>query len=308
MIEIENPLTKRPLSVQRVLGTYTQSRPGPTLIVIVGIHGNEPSGVIAAQSVLSKLHECEPEMHGRLLVVVGNLPALAAQVRYLDEDMNRIWTAQRVETSRQADHISHSEEKELLEVLEVLDAQTTPQESYFLDCHSTSSESVPYLSCVQHTESLRLAGEIPLFTVIGATSELSGVSDHYLIQQGYRGFTFEAGQHDRLSSIENQQAIMWTMLHRVGCLGDPPAAWQAVLAKSQLDGPRYFRLQHAHPLQAESDFKMEPGFFNFQRVRAGDLLAWEGGQPVTAPCDGRIYLPLYQPTGDEGFSIIQQVE
>ena len=42
---------------RRILGTYDSGRPGPTLLVMGGIHGNEPGGVIALRKVLATLHE-----------------------------------------------------------------------------------------------------------------------------------------------------------------------------------------------------------------------------------------------------------
>ena len=40
---------------ERVLGSYETGRAGPLVLVLGAVHGNEPSGIIAAQRVLAKL-------------------------------------------------------------------------------------------------------------------------------------------------------------------------------------------------------------------------------------------------------------
>ncbi len=53
---------------------------------------------------------------------------------------------------------------------------------------------------------------------------------------------------------------------------------------------------------------MEPGFLNFQRVKKGQLIAKEHGKRVLSPYSGRILLPLYQGTGDDGFFIATETK
>jgi len=46
------PVTTDRAMFRRDLGTWDQGLPGPTLLVLAGIHGNEPAGVLAVQRVL----------------------------------------------------------------------------------------------------------------------------------------------------------------------------------------------------------------------------------------------------------------
>ena len=52
---------------------------------------------------------------------------------------------------------------------------------------------------------------------------------------------------------------------------------------------------------------MRPGYANFQRVKAGEVVGNDRKGPVRAPKSGRIFLPLYQDQGDDGFFIVRRL-
>ncbi|MBK6950183.1 MAG: hypothetical protein IPH16_20770 [Haliscomenobacter sp.] len=56
-----------------------------------------------------------------------------------------------------------------------------------------------------------------------------------------------------------------------------------------------------HPVEPEDQFRMEPGFQNFDPVRIGQRLATDRNGPVLAKVDARILMPLYQAQGEDGF-------
>jgi succinylglutamate desuccinylase len=53
---------------------------------------------------------------------------------------------------------------------------------------------------------------------------------------------------------------------------------------------------------------MHPGFGNFQLVRRGDVLATDARGPVRSPGSFRLFLPLYQGLGDDGFFLARPVD
>src|SRR5207237_43547 len=79
------------------------ARGGPLLVATVGIHGNEPAGLHATRRVLRTLSMRETPMKGRLAAFVGNQAGLARNVRFVDEDMNRLWSRVNVEALRLRD-------------------------------------------------------------------------------------------------------------------------------------------------------------------------------------------------------------
>ena len=52
---------------------------------------------------------------------------------------------------------------------------------------------------------------------------------------------------------------------------------------------------------------MHAGFRNFDPVRAGDEVGADRAGPVRAASAGRLFLPLYQRQGDDGFFIVRQL-
>src|SRR6476659_4334197 len=81
---------------RRTVGSYGGTRTGPLLVVVCGIHGNEPAGVRAAEAVFERLERERPELRGEVLAIGGNLAALAANRRYLEQDLNRLWLPDRI--------------------------------------------------------------------------------------------------------------------------------------------------------------------------------------------------------------------
>ncbi|MEE3227339.1 MAG: succinylglutamate desuccinylase/aspartoacylase family protein, partial [Bacteroidota bacterium] len=101
----------------RILGQYTSNKPGPLLFITGGVHGNEPSGVQALQKVFAQLKQEQPEIKGTVVGVSGNHKALQANVRYIDEDLNRTWTEENIASKKQDSH----EKKEMFSIIEVLE-------------------------------------------------------------------------------------------------------------------------------------------------------------------------------------------
>lgn len=52
---------------------------------------------------------------------------------------------------------------------------------------------------------------------------------------------------------------------------------------------------------------MEPGFFNFKTIAKGQVLANEKKGQILSHRNARIFMPLYQKQGSDGFFIIRRV-
>ena len=102
--------------IPRELGRWEGHRPGPTLICLGGLHGNEPAGVIATRRVLAALRGRESDLKGQIIGVVGNRQALAADQRFLDHDLNRAWHSDRMARLRSESEIATGEDREQIEL------------------------------------------------------------------------------------------------------------------------------------------------------------------------------------------------
>ena len=54
-------------------------------------------------------------------------------------------------------------------------------------------------------------------------------------------------------------------------------------------------------------FLMNPGWASFRTVAANQALGVDRDGPVLAPEQGRLLMPLYQPTGSDGFFLMRPV-
>ena len=81
----------------RIIGHLKGSTNGPTLVFFGGIHGNEPSGVEAIQEVFLRIEKEKLSLNGNIYGIRGNVKALLAKKRFLDHDLNRLWTIDNIE-------------------------------------------------------------------------------------------------------------------------------------------------------------------------------------------------------------------
>ena len=129
------------VATQRVVGEVTGVAPGPLLLLVGGLHGNEPAGVTAARRVFEALESSGLDS-GRLVALAGNLSALERGERYLDRDLNRVWTDGEAPDGRAGPREMH-ERRELVEAIRA-ELERAPERAVLLDMHSTSAEGAPF--------------------------------------------------------------------------------------------------------------------------------------------------------------------
>ena len=303
-----------PLS-SRIIASLPDQGLKPRLIVFAGVHGNEPSGVLALLRVFAQLRTHPFDLQGQFMGVLGNIEALRQDVRYLDEDLNRLFLTDRIEQAKTTRDQPTAEGRELLEITDLVESLESRTQSplFFVDCHTTSSASAPFISLNEgFASSLRFAQGVPTAAVIGAEKEIKGCLSEWLNHRGWAGFTFEAGQHRDTLSIDHQEAIIWLALWRSGCLDKTPAKSRidqarATLGRQGSQPQKIYQVLSAYRIREDEDFRMEPGYRNLQFVPQGELLATSNGQPVLAPEDAHLLMPLYQPQGNFGFFLVQEI-
>ena len=312
MVSVKSKALKDKIKVDRIIGEYTQGLEGPVLVVTAGVHGNEPSGIFGLKRVFKRLEKDQPKINGALIGVTGNMAALDRRVRYIDYDLNRICKFETIEELRQSEIYNSSEGKELEEIMQYFDKiKNTYSERYFIDCHTTSSESQPYISAHDFPHSVEFASKFPVYTVTGLGKSIPGTMDDYLNLHGFTGFTFESGQHDDLASIENHEAVIWLTLANTGMLerddiGCYPQC-DAILKKTVVEGKKIFQTIYRYPIGDGEDFKMKPGYVNFQKIEKGEVLAQNEERAVCSDWNARILMPLYQKQGSDGFFVVEEV-
>lgn len=312
MAKLKNERLKKSIPIRRIIADYNSGQPGPVVIALGGIHGNEPAGVFAISQTLERLQKHRVAIRGRFLGLAGNLKALEKNCRFIDQDLNRLFINDQIQTIRQDPKKANCEQQELTALLDVINQEIRHEdEVYFIDCHTTSSETNPYISVNGFEKSIELANSFPLASVIGLEPSIPGCAAEYLNQVGFHGFTVEGGQHEDFSSIESMEATIWLLLCLSGAL-ERKVAEQAfphhyqLLSKSIVEGKKIYHLVQHYKIHEDEDFSMRPGYVNFQKVEKGEWLASNQREKIHSPYDGRILMPLYQKQGDDGFFLLQE--
>ncbi len=297
--------------VYRIIGHLKGNSPGPTLIFFGGIHGNEPAGIKALQNVFSALDHASDSLQGEFFGIIGNLSALAKGVRFINEDLNRIWLPHSMGSlsSPKAERSIEREEMHQLNELirEILETSSPP--FYFIDLHTTSGETEPFIVMNDSLLNRRFTQNYPLPCILGIEEYLTGALLSYINELGYVAFGFESGQHDEKDAITNAEYFIW---YTLGLTGFYPMEKKRLNAhKEKLNTShtpkRFFEIYHQHLIIGDEEFKMLPGFVNFQTVPKGMEISISNGSYIVTTKKRQLFMPLYQDKGYEGFYFIRSV-
>ncbi|MBX0324486.1 succinylglutamate desuccinylase/aspartoacylase family protein [Halomicroarcula sp. F13] len=228
----------------------------PEVTVVAGIHGDEPSGVRAIQRVLDAGHEFERPVQ----FVYANPPALAADRRYVDVDMNRAFPG---------DSDSEAQEQRLAaELLDVVGDTPT------LSLHATHSQPEPMtLVSREYPTALETAAALPTPSVVDTSRNVDGT-----LNQFAPVVTVEAGRQRTEDATDTATMLVETFLriHDVlpGAIpeGDPTFYELDDVVEKPDDAPPGAACKELYDLEAE----------NFELVPEGTVWATIDGEQVLA--------------------------
>jgi predicted deacylase len=203
--------------------SFVASEPGPHVMLIALMHGNELAGAIVLDRLLRA--GLRPA-RGRLTLGFANLaafdrfdPAHPTATRFLDEDLNRLWDREMLDGSRQSSELDRARQiRPLIDDVDVL-----------LDLHSMLWPAGPLILSgpTRKGRDLALAIGTPELVIADA----GHISGPRLID--YDGFAdpaceqvavlVEAGQHWHPATVEVSLAAVAGLLRHVGMIGAHPA-------------------------------------------------------------------------------------
>jgi hypothetical protein len=289
--------------VSRITGRL----PGRTLIVIGAMHGNEPAGVRAIESVVHRLSSTHQIFRGEFIALVGNHKALEAQVRFLDRDLNRGWTGARVDTATSAEDEA---QRTLTNEIEAAIAQARGPVQ-ILDLHTMSGPGKPFTVFADTIRSRQFARAFRVPLLLGFEEHLDGALIDYLDRLGHAAVAIEGGRHDDPESEKTLTAAIWVAIGAAGLLansGDDEIVGARRTLRAAVAGlPVALEITHRHGLDPDSNFSMKQDHASFDQVVQGQVIAKENGRDVEAHQNGFLILPRYQPLGDDGFFLARPV-
>lgn len=305
--------TEDPDAARRILGWVEGTRPGPTVVLIGGIHGNEPAGLHAVRAVLEKLDA--RNLAGDVVGLAGNLAALQAKRRFLRRDLNRRWSPEALEAltdrPREALDDEDREQRGLLEAFRMV-ADRSPEPVVFLDLHTASGPGAPFACMADVIRNRAIAFALPIPVVLGLEEVIEGSMLGYLCDLGHVGVSVEGGQHDDPEAPSRLEAACWLTLvaARVIAPDDVPE-YEAQVRRLEMASeglPAVLEIRHRHLCREDDGFEMVPGFRSFQAVKRGERLARDARGDIHAPRSGLLMLPRYQGSGEDGFFLARPVQ
>ena len=301
----------------RLIGRYTHDLEGPLLIVMAAMHGNEPAGVKALE-YLFKMLEVEPitnhnfQFRGELLGLIGNLKAFGQQQRFIDHDLNRIWTEPT--SPQKGDYHELIEKDQIIEVINDRLSSSNHSEIILLDLHTTSSDGGIFTIPGPGHKSLDISMSLNAPVILNMMDNIRGTIMEYFNpdydRQPIHSLTFESGRHLDPLSVNRAIAAMINCMKYLNMVNstDVESIHDDILKQYSQGLPKVSRLTYRHPIEEGDSYKMKDGFLNFKPITKNEPLAEHNGVTITAPLSGRILMPLYQKQGAEGFYIIEDVE
>ena len=292
----------------REIGRVFGGQAGPTLIVVAGIHGNEPAGYEAARRVLARLSGEDIPLRGELVVLAGNVGALHAGVRHINKDLNRVWSESSIAALRtRASADRDAEDNEQLALLDALDAVFSRARGpvHLADLHTSSARGIPFVIFGDTLAQRRFVRAFPIPIIIGLEEQVDGVLAQYGTRRGAISFSVEGGQHEDAGARDNLEAVLWIALAEAHLIAKDacPEIAEAVkhLDERRAGLPRVLEVLGRRAIEPSDAFAMEPGFRNLEPAKRGQLLARDRRGDIRAESDGVVILPLYQKLGSDGF-------
>lgn len=278
------------------------------------MHGNEPAGIKALENLFRILQGREGSYSGTLVGVMCNLRAYNEGVRFVDEDMNRIWFPSIIDKIRRCpeEELESSERLEIKKILEIIDRDIPAEYDdpvIFIDLHSFSAHGSMFAITARQQLQTEILSSMHIPMIFGIEEALRGTAIKYFQDRGYVSIAFEGGNHQNELTIKNNLAAMILLISRVGSLPKSKIPqyekYEQHLSRHSEQLPSQVELVYQHIIENGDEFEMRPGYKNFQPVKEGEWLANDRNGQIRAQCDGYILMPLYQKQGDDGFFIVR---
>ncbi|MBE37382.1 MAG: hypothetical protein CMP50_01820 [Flavobacteriales bacterium] len=294
---------------ERVIGNYHNNNE-KTMIFIAAIHGNENSGVIALERFFKHINNTNTKIAGTVIGLIGNLNALKNNSRYINSDMNRMWTDRIIESKSSQ---KKSEFKEVLMVKELIDKIIKLKKKRnitIVDLHNTSSPNGVF-SIVNNLKEKKIAEHLEIPVINNLFKKVKGSFAEYYSSQNINTIVFEGGAIGDPAAINNHEAGIWKMLEKKGFISQDFIPEKVLKNNINMNNfsketKGYYFVKYIHKIKKGNEFLMNPNMRNFEKIKKGQIVGHSNHGPVKSPYEGYLLMPLYQKQGKEGFYLIDK--
>jgi succinylglutamate desuccinylase len=252
---------------------------GPRVVMFSGIHGDEVSGIHAIEKlVFDFLAGTRTLSRGLLTLVRANEAAIAAERRYVEHNMNRMF---RETYGPEIDQGSYEfrRTQELKPLLKACD--------YFLDFHSAPIADMPFL--VVEQAALEFYRHLGIGKIMTGWSKFSagaigGDTENYANAHGAISATLESGSHFDKSSNDTAYTAALSLLSLLSMI----EIKERPLSLDETDVVEMYSVV----TKDFDDFAYAGEAGNFKFVPNGEAFAYQNGKYVTVAQDSYLLIPM----------------
>ena len=249
--------------------------PGPTSIILVGVHGNEKCGVEALNKILPNLEI----QKGKVFFAYGNPKAIDQNVRYTEANLNRMFKPEETLSEKEKGNYEYSRAQFLKKYLDQSDvlldihASFTPTSQRFVICELNSKDIVKYL---------------PFNLIVSGFDQIEpGGTDYYMNSIGKIGICVECGYLGDQKSVAIAEESIFTFLRARG----------HIAGEKQLFNQDYVQMYSIYI--TKNNFKLAKEFSDFEEIKSGQLIGLDGQEKIQAQKDSVILFAINVEVGGE---------
>lgn len=253
---------------------------GPVVTICGCIHGDEKIGLSILNWLIDTIHT--QKLKGELRLIFGNPEAYDNNTRFIDTDLNRLFTPQSLDHIHKKNETQRNNEEKRAAYI----SQFFEDTDYLLDIHATGKPTkYPFAFCASSDAHLEIARVFNVDYIIVEeinTNMSDGPTDTYVDSKGGLGITIEAGWLGDKNLEHNLQNDVMAYLNEIGIYPyDMPTHQKA---------PK--TLSIFHEIIAHSDnFEFLSSFENFHMFQRDDIIAHDKDISVKAPQDCFLIFP-----------------
>jgi predicted deacylase len=270
--------------------TFDSGVAGPHVWVNALTHGNEICGAIVVDELIEGLQSGKWSVdQGKLTLSFANVAAFERfdpnnpfASRFVDEDFNRVWQADKLNSATQSSELTRA--RELRPLADSAD--------YLLDIHSMLEVSPPLSICGPHEKGIEFAKRVqfPVWVVSDRghsngtrLRDYGGFGDPVSLRNA---LLVECGQHWEAASHAYAWQATWQFLEAVGAIDSESSQKALAQHRSQSSEPLKVVQVTTAVVARTPEFKFAKQFKGLEVVaKRGELIATDGAERIVAPYD-----------------------
>ena len=248
---------------------FDSKKPGPNIVIMAGVHGDELCGLNAFDAILPTFKP----VRGRVTFIIGNPQAVDVRRREFEGNLNRMFRPDSEISEVERNIYEYKRSRELMPILTEADA--------LLDIHSsTTGQTIPFAICEK--QSFSAVAQLPIEIVVSGIDVLHSTgSDAFVNQSGGLGICIECGNHNdpNATNIAIEGIVRFLSYFNV----------TTEKSNNFINKQRFVNARWIY--KNKKNFTLSKDFKEFENVSKGSVIGLDGEKEIKAPYDGVILFP-----------------